>query len=698
MQSVVVESVLWEGRQGGAVFNGLTPDGRRHRIVAGADVMPRPPVVGETWDITGVQRRHSVHGPQVEAQAVLLQRPSGRLIVQSIANSRVFPGIGESRARQLWDRFGEDIYFLLTAGEPVPFTEVLGPKLAQVLVDGWAELSVEADVFQWLDRHGLPVWFAKKLLAIYRTDTVAKMEDNPYRLLAFTSWKQAESLSRAMGIAADDPRRLVAASDAVCYRRLSFSHTWASLEDFRAGLAELLGGRQDLALRALNLAQEAFAAVEVGSGLQGVGPFSMERFVASRAKSMLGGDFEAAQMSIRMEPTAADLAVIYAEFLDRTGLTLNAAQQEAVRLAVSSPLSCITGGAGVGKTTVLRAIHLAAEVLGFGGVFQMALSGRAAKRMADATGRRAYTIAGFLLGVDAGQIMLEGDCLLVIDESSMLDLPHCYRIMRRMTPGTRLLLVGDTAQLPPIGFGLTFHALAGHPLIPTVELTEIHRQAAATGIPQVSVAIRNGTVPELAAYSGLMDGVSFIDAGSGEISERILEVVNDLGGVGACQVVGAVKNGPAGVRTINHLFHDLVATGRAERHGYAEGEPVIWTVNDPQRGLFNGSLGTVVQVQGTMVVEFDGRRHELEDGDERDMEHAYAITVHKSQGSQFQRVVVPVFPSRILDRTLLYTAITRAERQVVLIGDRKAFEQAVQAPPAPSRRETGLLFHLDTVS
>jgi len=694
MQSLIVETIIWQGRQGGAIFTAGATDGKRYRVVAGAKIMPRPPVIGEVWHISGRLQRHPSHGQQVVAESAILQKPSGRLIVKTITGSRAFPGIGDVRARALWDYFGESIYPLLTAGEPGPFAPILGAELAVILVEGWASLELEASLYQWLDSHGLPVWIARKLLGIYGADVIAKMGDNPYRLLAFTSWQHADQLGRSMGLAENDRRRFVAAADAVCYQRLTFSHTWASKEVFCSGLQRLLGGDKNLALQVANFAQESFAVIDVNGGLQGAGPFSMERFIASRSKAMLSGDFEAEQMSIRMEPSAADLEAIYADFLARTGLNLNAAQREAVRLAVTSPLSCITGGAGVGKTTVLRAIHLAAEDLGFGGVIQMALSGRAAKRMADATGRRSYTIAGFLLGVDAGKIKLENDCLLVIDESSMLDLPHCYRIMRRMPPGTRLLLVGDTAQLPPIGFGLTFHALAGHALIPTVELTEIHRQAAATGIPQASVAIRYGTVPELGPYSGLMDGVSFIDAGAGEISDRLLEVVNDLGGVGACQLVGAVKNGLAGVRTINHLFHDLVATGRAERHGYAEGEPVIWTVNDPQRGLFNGSLGTVVEAQDALVVEFDGIRHELEDGDERDMEHAYAITVHKSQGSQFERVVVPVFPSRLLDRTLLYTAITRAERQVVLIGDRKSFEQAVQAPPAPSRRETGILFHL----
>lgn len=201
-------------------------------------------------------------------------------------------------------------------------------------------------------------------------------------------------------------------------------------------------------------------------------------------------------------------------------------------------------------------------------------------------------------------------------------------------------------------------------------------------------------MPELLTYRGLSDGVSFIDAAPEEFAERLMEVVADLGGVGASQVIGPVKGGPAGVRTINHLFHDLVATGRPLLHGFAEGEPVIWTVNDYQRELFNGSLGKVLGSQGKLVVDFDGEEHVLDQEDVKDMEHAYAITIHKAQGSQFERVVIPVLHTRLLDRTLLYTAITRAERQVVLIGDRRAFERAVMAPPSPTLRETGIDFHL----
>ena len=173
---------------------------------------------------------------QVEARSALLRKPSGRLIVQAITNFKTFPGIGESRARAMWEKFGESIYPLLTIGSPEPFVELLGSQLALVLVEGWAEIEIEAEVYQWLDARGLPVWLARKLLAIYGQGIVIKLEENPYRLLAFTTWPQADQLGRAMGIADDDERRLVAAADAACYQRHALAHTWSSWGVFIARL------------------------------------------------------------------------------------------------------------------------------------------------------------------------------------------------------------------------------------------------------------------------------------------------------------------------------------------------------------------------------------------------------------------------------------------------------------------------------
>ncbi len=691
MTQVVVENVLWSGR--GAIFNGIANGtGAKHRIVASRLVMPREPVPGEVWNVSGVIRKHPKYGPQVEASSATLLRPSGRLIVGTIAKSPAFRGIGEVRANRLWDAFGEKIYELLDTGDPAPFIDLLGGDLAGALVEGWKAISVDAAVYQWLDRHGVGPALARSIVTIYGPDAVKALEDNPYRLLAFSAWGMVDALARSMGVALDDDQRRVAAVDAVVYRRLQSSHTVCDEAAFTSQLRKTLGCNAEAACEALGAGLNAHAVIRVGQGLQGLGPASMERFIAQRIVAMASGAFEPEQGTLR---APVDFDRIADEFRSREGLDLNSEQRKAVQIASTQPVCCITGGAGVGKTTVLRAVHAAIERSG-GAVIQMALAGRAALRMQEATLRPAMTIARFVKDVDNGRTALDRGQTVVIDEASMVDLPTMYRVLRRMQPGSRLVMVGDHAQLPPIGFGLCFHSLVAAENVPRIELTQIHRAAAETGIPQTSVAIRNGSVPNLPKYEGRRPGVTFVEASPQEITERVLEVVNDLGGVAESQVIGAVKAGRAGVRTINTMFHELLTPGRVESGGFAEGEPVIWTVNNYDLGLMNGSLGTVISAvdPDSIGVDFEGADMTIPHTDLGDMEHAYAITCHKAQGSQFRRVIVPVLPSRLLDRTLLYTAVTRAREQVVLIGNRQAFEDAVKAPPNPSRRETGMEHHL----
>lgn len=695
MKLVIINNILSMGALGGAIFNGTTENGSNHRFVASHKAMPRAPISGEVWQIEGVQRQHPEYGLQVMVQKALLQRPSGRLIIATIAKSGNFPGIGDTRARQLWDRFGEDLYPLLDAGQPEPFVEVIGEHLAQVLVEGWELIAIESAVYAWLDRHGAPLWLTRKLIDIYGHEVVEKLEENPYRLLAFTNWVTADTLGRSMGIVPDDDRRLVAAADAFVYQRLQFAHTFADFFLFKNGLKKLLGCDDDTAQKAISLALEESSLVEAGEGLQGIGAASMERYIASHVHAMLAGEFEAHQLSIRMKPRDEFLQKFFVKFSELHGFKLNHEQEEAVGLALTSPVGLICGGAGVGKTTVLRAIMEAAEPLA-AHIHMMALSGRAARRMTEATGRPAMTIASFLTSVDAGLIDLTSDPTIAVDEASMLDLPTTYRLLRRLEPGCKLLLLGDPGQLPPIGFGIVYHALVENDRIPKVELTEIHRQAAHTGIPQISRAIRAGIVPELKPYHGKGIGVSFIDAPRQDIPDVVLDVVHELGGIWASQVISPLKSGNAGTRSINNLFQGLLSLGRERYHGFSVGEPVIWLKNNYELGLMNGSLGVV------KAIETDGLRVLWDEGEivikEKDMEHmdlAYAITVHKAQGSQWERVVVPLFQSRLLDRTLLYTAITRAQTQVVLVGDRNAFERAIVEPSNASQRETAMVMHLD---
>lgn len=688
---VIVENVLWSSNYGGSIFSGTIQDGSRHRFVSSNTAMPRTPIPGEIWEITGTIKNHPKHGEQVTTQKALLMRPSGRLITNLLIKSTFFPGIGKAKAEKLWDRFGEELYNLLDNQISSTLETELDKDLTKSLLDGWQKTKLESEIYRWLDRYAVPISMASKILNIYGNQTIKKLEENPYRLLAFSNWKQADAVGCSMGIDKEDPRRLITAADAVVYQRLAYSHTLTSEDQFVESLKKLLNCSYEVAQKALQYALKASALVRTDGKLQGLGPASMEEYIAVMALKMTTGEFLAAQATLRAKINEECLRAVFKEIATVEGFKLNSAQKEAVKMASSAPISVLTGGAGVGKTTVLKAIHLACQKTGCH-IFQMALSGRAATRMTEATECPATTIMKFLNSVDQGKIELDREPLIVIDESSMVDLPTMYKIMRRMKPGCRLLLVGDPAQLPPIGFGLVFHEFSKSLKIPKIELTEIHRQAASTGIPTVSTSIKNGTPPELGEYEGKRPGVTFIDVNKDDAIERLLDIVNDLGGIHESRIIGAIKGGPAGIKTINKVFHELLSPGKPEIAGFAEGEPVIWTENNYELGLMNGSLGTVIStsIKNSINVIFEGDNKDIPSQEFGVMEHAYAITCHKSQGSQFKRVIIPIYSNKLLDRTLLYTAVTRAQEQVVLIGDRDAFEAAIKAPPNPSLRETGL--------
>jgi exodeoxyribonuclease V alpha subunit len=326
----------------------------------------------------------------------------------------------------------------------------------------------------------------------------------------------------------------------------------------------------------------------------------------------------------------------------------------------------------------------------------MALSGRAAQRLRTATGREASTIAAFLRAAALRLVDPASEPLIIIDESSMLDLPLTYSLVRALPARARLLLVGDPYQLPPIGFGLIFHVLAASPSVPRVELVEVHRQAQSSGIPQIAHAVRHGVVPSLPDFVGCACGVNFIDAADDAIMDNLVRVLTEWRGCDDVQTLGAIKRGANGIRAINATMHAYASATKKKLEGWdlAEGEPIVYLVNDYEKGLWNGSLGRIDHVVSTagkraMACSLDGVEHELLEEDFQHVDLAYAITVHKAQGSQFKRVIVPVTQSRLLDRTLIYTALTRGIEQVVFIGDRNAFEGAIIATPHSQKRQVG---------
>ena len=692
--TMVIASVF-PGPRGGAVFFGKDQSGNQVRAVADQAHICRPPRRGETWRIQGTFARHPRFGDQLHVDRACPVKPDGRVVAHYLTNHPAFRGIGIGAARvaRLCRTFGDRLVLLLDQGDVEKLSQVVGNECAANLIRRWHENAEEAGVVAFLDAHGADVRLASKVLRYWPDRTVEKLQENPYRLLFLAGWPTVDRIASSLGMRRDDRHRLIAAVESVVYARLhAEKDTWIDGAALHAGVLALLGHHDPAATRrAVELA--AAEGTIVGSevdGYQAFGCAVMEKYLSLRFQTLIGSD-------TRQDAPRADDIVSFERAND---IGLNQEQRSAVQMAVEQPFSVLHGGAGVGKTTVLKAVCAAVEARG-GRVIQMALAGRAAQRIREATGRYAFTIAAVLNQIKQGRLAPGSDDLVVIDESSMLDVVLVYRLMRTLPERTRLLLVGDPFQLPPIGPGLIFHVLANSRDVPRQELTEVHRQAAGSGIPAIANEVRCGRVPLFASFDGAASGVALIETASRHISRTVIDIMRSLAVCGEVQVLGVTKRGDAGTETINSAIHKLVAADNPTLPGWglAETEPVIHLVNDYDHGLFNGSLGRIRRIipmlaeggpsRQVVECEFDGVLHRFaEDSFER-IELAHAITVHKAQGSQFRRVIIPVVQSRLLDRNLVYTALTRAVEQVVFVGDRTALAAAIEAPPRSQQRQVG---------
>jgi len=372
---------------------------------------------------------------------------------------------------------------------------------------------------------------------------------------------------------------------------------------------------------------------------------------------------------------------------------LTEAQREAVRMSHRHRLLILAGYAGSGKTTVLKGICDTQEAIGKTPLI-ITLSGRAAQRASEATGRRAITVARFLIEEEKSNGPLGSDRVLIADEASMLGLVELWRILRRIGEAS-LVLCGDPAQLPPVSPGVVFHHLAVDPDTRKVVLDQVHRQDESSGIPSLAEGVRNGSIGDLPGFSGAKPGVSFHPCGRDVFCDEIMRIGRELSSSGgdrsSVQIIAPTNRE---IGQINAYFHKRILSKRPNlwpgtRH-IAEGEPVIWTQNDPKRGLTNGALGRIIKIDGEAIyAEIDGTEHELQQQDGKFLQLAWAISVHKAQGSQWSRVIIPVYQSMIVDRSLIYTALTRAQEQVIFMGSASATRRAVERRPTAEMRKCG---------
>jgi exodeoxyribonuclease V alpha subunit len=704
---VVTVARFWPGPYGGGIASGHDERGAAWRVSVPHGSAARDPEPGERWRFTGQPRSYARDHLRLSAAAAWPLAPRGHALVEYLATNPRFVGVGRACARRLWDQFGEPLYDILQRRESDALAAVVGPFLAASIVLGWGLYVDEVETLAWLDRHGVAPRTAARALALWGAGARQRLCADPYALCLLESWAHVDQAAQRAGLLPDDERRLTAAVEEACARRFGKKHTAFTREELRRELHTLLDQPSRID-RALELAQAAGQLIEIEPGhLQARGPHEMERLVAVELERRCA------------RPVGAPFSAALAEVLDGleadAGIVLTELQRHAVKMAVTHDASVLCGGAGTGKTTVLRAVLAAVQATHGEAcpVHQAALSGRAAKRMAEATGAPALTVYRLLMGLRRGEIPPDGG-LLILDEASMLDLPIMYSILRALGPTKRLLLVGDPAQLPPIGPGLVFHRLVGSPRIPQVELATIHRQASDTGIPTAGAMIRHGRCPRLARFdfaAPCAPGVFLARATTTDIASTTLQVVEALAGrelaEGArqrdIQVLCAVRKGPAGSEALNEAIEAHHRGRDAQTSwGLQLGSKVVWLVNDHHRGtrehpqsLLNGALGFVTEVADSwLMADFDdGSTHRLTRSDLVKFGRGWAISIHKAQGSAFRHVVVPIVSSALLDRALVYTAVTRATHSVVLIGDEALLHAAVAREPTASMRSVGLQFN-----
>lgn len=702
---------------------------------------PKTPQTGEIWEIYGETSRveREITGSsiriwdiQIEAQHAELMRPSGSQLVQWLADN--IDGIGNVKAQRLYDQLGDGLYEALDGENHEAIAPAIPSEtIRQGLFAKWLE-SGDAQTLRFVQKQCIPLPLARKVIKFHGKNTVAKLQEDPYRLLSFTgSWALVDQLAREhFDVDVDDTRRLTAALEAALYKGLEQGHTCQTLDDLWGTVRRQIAPHKHpkhafgkALLAGQNAGQFMLSGPDDNPMLHATGTWLQEKSVSLFIRKLIN---ETASQPLLF---TVDIDEVLDDFergeqaaLGIPDFKLNEAQRQAVETSFNNRFSIITGGAGVGKTTVLKAVYRLLDHLGRPR-YQMALSGRAAARMAEATHENATTIAGFLKSYKrSGR---KEAPVVVIDEASMLDLHTFYSLSRKLPLETHLILVGDPYQLPPIGAGLILHLLCQLPQIPSTELTVVKRQAADSAIPAAALSVRNGEWPDLPQDTTA--DVSFIPCTDREILSKIMSLYDAERD--RTQVLGAVKsNGFCCTKDINHACHTKYVptakqlhiensdTGDLESTQFAEGDLLLYTANDWDRGLQNGSLGQLLTVfdqptdititvtgddgqvshkalKAVAIAEFDGTRQYLTAGDIDYLDHAYAITVHKAQGSQFERVIVPIRKSRVLDRTFVYTAITRAQKQVILVGNEAAAGAAVQAPPKAFERKVGLV-HLLT--
>ena len=653
---------------------------------------------GEFISATGWWSNDREHGLQFKAMHVATTQPTTLEGIEKYLGSGMIRGIGPVYAKALVEAFGEAVFDLIEQ-EPARLREVtgIGARRASRIAAGWADQKAIREIMLFLHAHGVGTSRAVRIFKTYGQEAIALITENPYRLardIRGIGFRTADQVASKLGIAREAMIRVRAGLSFGLAEATGQGHCGlptAALIRSTAELIEVEAGLIETAL-ALELQDGALVAdtVDEAPCVFLAGLYRSEQVIAEQLRLLSSG---------RPPWPVIELAKAVPWVEGKTGLKLAPSQVEALRLAVRTKVLVITGGPGVGKTTLVNSIL---KVLGAKGV-QVALcapTGRAAKRLTESTGLEGRTIHRLLEadpkagGFKRSEQHPLGCDLLVVDEASMVDVPLMRALLKALPSRAALLLVGDVDQLPSVGPGQVLADIIGSGAVPVIRLTKVFRQAAESRIIINAHRINQGQMPELTAPEG--SDFYFVEADEPEdVARKLLCMVQSriprrfgLDPVRDVQVLCPMNRGSLGARTLNiELQQALNPPGaqRVERFGwtFCPGDKVMQVANDYERDVFNGDLGIISALdmaESVLTVSFEGRAVDYGFGELDELVLAYATTIHKAQGSEYPVVVIPLATQHyvMLARNLLYTGVTRGKRLVVLVGQRKALAMAVR--------------------
>ncbi|MGW1085703.1 SF1B family DNA helicase RecD2 [Streptomyces sp. NPDC002596] len=684
--------------------------------------------VGESLRMEGRWGSHSQYGKQFTVENYTTVLPATIQGIRRYLGSGLIKGIGPVMADRITTHFGVDTLDIIEQ-QPKRLVEVpgLGPKRTKMIAAAWEEQKAIKEVMVFLQGVGVSTSIAVRIYKKYEDASISVVKNQPYRLAADVwgiGFLTADKIAQAVGIPHDSPERVKAGLQYALSQSTDQGHCFLPEERLIADAVKLLQVDTGLVIECLaELAEDPEGVVrEKVPSPEGGEPITAIYLVPfHRAEVAL-----AAQVQ-RLLRTPEDRLPAFQDvdwgkaltwLAGRTGATLAPEQEAAVRLALSRKVAVLTGGPGCGKSFTVRSIVELARAKR-AKVVLAAPTGRAAKRLSELTGAEASTVHRLLELKPGGDAAYDRDRpldadLVVVDEASMLDLLLANKLFKAVAPGAHLLLVGDVDQLPSVGAGEVLRDLLaeGGP-VPAVRLTTIFRQAQQSGVVTNAHRINSGTPP---LTQGLSDFFLFVEDETEEagvlavdVAARRIPAKFGLDPRRDVQVLAPMHRGPAGAGTLNGLLQQAITPARPDlpekRMGgrvFRVGDKVTQIRNNydkGENGVFNGTVGVVTTLdldEQQLTVLTDEDEEIPYDFDELDeLAHAYAMTIHRSQGSEYPAVVIPITKSAwmMLQRNLLYTAVTRAKKLVVLVGSRQAIGQAVRTVSA-GRRCTALDYRL----